>query len=140
MEYYQGFLLDSNCSFVYEASPPGSLLPLSPGDPRTQFPSAERFTFPFAVGGTGGPGFGLHVAQLPADDVCGVDGEVIIAHGAPLAVVVHLHPALAVLPLLARQAQLDLGHVGGHLRPVVLGGRLLEVLRVLAPALVLRQA
>ena len=116
------------------------MFPGSPSNTSAQSPSTEQFTFPLAIGGAGSPGLGLHVSQLPADNVGSMDGEVVVAHGAPLAIVVHLQPALAVLPLLARQAQLDLDHVGGCLRPVVLGGGLLEVLRVVGPALVLRQA
>lgn len=114
-------------------------VPGFPGDISTRCQSTGRFTFPLAIGGAGGPGLGLHISQLPADDVGGVDGEVIIAHSPPLAIVVHLHPPLAVLPLLPGQAQLDLD-VGGCLRLVVLGSRLLEVLGVVGPALVLRQA
>lgn len=98
------------------------------------------FTFPLAVGGAGSPGLGLHIAQLPADDVGSVDGEVVITHGTPLAVVVHLHPTLAVLPLLPGQAQLNLGHIGGGLGLVILRGRLLEVLGVVGPAVILCQA
>jgi hypothetical protein len=70
----------------------------------------------------------------------GMDREVIVAHRAPLAFVVDLHAALIVLPLLARQADLDLDHIGGHLPLMVLRSGLLEVLRVLelvGPALVL---
>lgn len=70
----------------------------------------------------------------------GVDGEVVVTHGAPLPVVVHLHPALAVLPLLARQAQLDLNCVCRSLGPLILRLGLLEVLMVLGPDIILGQA
>lgn len=51
-----------------------------------------------AVFGTVGPARGLCEAQLPAEDVGSLKGEVVIADGAPLASSLDLHAALEGLP------------------------------------------
>ena len=96
-------------------------------------------TFSLPVLGGRRPGDCLQVAQLATHHLGVVDGEVVIADGAPLAAVEHLHPALVVLALVARQAQLDPGRVGRNLRGAVhlllgvgVAGRVAQVL-VLGP-------
>lgn len=97
-------------------------------------------TFPLSVLGAGQPGHGLHVAQLPADHVRGVDGEVVVAHRAPLSAVKHLHPSFVVLPLLPREPQLDLGDVGRPLGGLVYLRGWLGVTGEVGPVFILGKA
>ena len=69
--------------------------------------SNSGLTLSSPILGRRGPGHGVHEAELSAHHLGSRDGEVIIAHRSPHAIVEKFHAAFVMFLLLPGQTQLD---------------------------------